>query len=179
MDGMEITQFTYFQQAGGQELSPVAAELTYGLERITMFITGIRNIFDIPWRDGLTYGEVRRREEVEHSTYAFEAADPGLLLRLFEQYEGECRALLDREPPLLYPGLRLRAALLAHLQPARCARRHLASPSAPPTSSGSGRSPCAAPRATSSCGARPASLLLPEGGARALAAAASADGDRA
>jgi glycyl-tRNA synthetase alpha chain len=103
MDGMEITQFTYFQQAGGQELSPVAAELTYGLERITMFITGIRNIFDIPWRDGLSYGEVRKREELEHSTYAFEAADPALLLKLFEQYEGECRALLDRDPPLLYP----------------------------------------------------------------------------
>jgi len=103
MDGMEITQFTYFQQAGGQELSPVAAELTYGLERITMFLTGIRNIFEIPWSDGLTYGEVRRREELEHSTYAFEAADPALLLRLFELYEGECRALLDRDPPLLYP----------------------------------------------------------------------------
>ena len=103
MDGMEITQFTYFQQAGGQELSPVAAELTYGLERITMFLTGIRNIFDIPWSEGLTYGEVRRREELEHSTYAFEAADPALLLNLFDQYEGECRALLDRDPPLLYP----------------------------------------------------------------------------
>jgi len=103
MDGMEITQFTYFQQAGGQELSPVAAELTYGLERITMFITGIRNIFDIPWMDGLPYGEVRKREELEHSTYAFEAADPALLLKLFEQYEAECRALLDRDPPLLYP----------------------------------------------------------------------------
>ena len=103
MDGMEITQFTYFQQAGGQELSPVAAELTYGLERITMFLTGIRNIFDIPWREGLGYGEVRRREEVEHSTYAFEAADPALLLKLFELYEAESRALLDRDPPLLYP----------------------------------------------------------------------------
>ena len=103
MDGMEITQFTYFQQAGGQELSPVAAELTYGLERITMFLTGIRNIFEIPWREGVSYGEVRRREELEHSTYAFEAADPALLLKLFEQYEAECRALLDREPPLLHP----------------------------------------------------------------------------
>ena len=103
MDGMEITQFTYFQQAGGQELSPVAAELTYGLERITMFLTGIRNIFDIPWRDGLTYGEVRRQEEIEHSAYAFEAADAGLLFRLFDQYEEECRALLGRTPPLLSP----------------------------------------------------------------------------
>ncbi len=103
MDGMEITQFTYFQQAGGQELSPVSAELTYGLERITMFLTGIRNIFDIPWRDGIPYGEVRRQEEIEHSTYAFEAADATLLFRLFEQYEREGTALLDRDRPLLYP----------------------------------------------------------------------------
>jgi glycyl-tRNA synthetase alpha chain len=107
MDGMEITQFTYFQQAGGQELSPVSAELTYGLERITMFLNGIRNIYEIPWgRMGdvtVPYGEVRRREEIEHSTYAFEAADKGLLLLQFEQYESECTALLDREQPLLYP----------------------------------------------------------------------------
>jgi glycyl-tRNA synthetase alpha chain len=103
MDGMEITQFTYFQQAGGQELAPIAAELTYGLERITMFITGIRNIFDIPWSRDVSYGEARRREEIEHSAYAFEAADPVLLFRLFDLYEGECKALLDREVPLLYP----------------------------------------------------------------------------
>jgi glycyl-tRNA synthetase alpha chain len=103
MDGMEITQFTYFQQAGGQELSPVSAELTYGLERITMFLTGIRNIFDIPWREGIPYGEVRRQEEIEHSAYAFEAADTDLLFDLFSRFEKECAALLDREPPLLYP----------------------------------------------------------------------------
>jgi len=107
MDGMEITQFTYFQQAGGQELAPVSAELTYGLERITMFLNGIRNIFEIPWgnlgADPVPYGELRRQEEVEHSAYAFEAADASLLFRLFEQYEGECRALLDRDRPLLYP----------------------------------------------------------------------------
>src|SRR5262249_32285530 len=88
---------------GGQELSPIAAELTYGLERITMFINGIRNIFDIPWAEGLPYGELRRREEAEHSAYAFEASDPALLFRLFEQYESEARALLDRREPLLFP----------------------------------------------------------------------------
>src|SRR5206468_1465136 len=107
MDGMEITQFTYFQQAGGQELSPVSAELTYGLERITMFLNGIRNIFEIPWgnlgTESVSYGELRRQEEVEHSVYVFEAADVPLLFRLFEQYEGECRALLERETPLLFP----------------------------------------------------------------------------
>ena len=107
MDGMEITQFTYFQQAGGQELAPVSAEITYGLERITMFLNSIRNIFDIPWgtmgETPVTYGEVRRREEVEHSTYAFEAADPARLFQIFDHYEAECRTLLDRDAPLLYP----------------------------------------------------------------------------
>jgi len=103
MDGMEITQFTYFQQAGGHELAPVSAELTYGLERITMFLNGIRDIFEIPWCDGIPYGEVRRCEEYEHSAYAFEASDPALLFRTFEQCEREAAALLDRERPLLYP----------------------------------------------------------------------------
>ena len=63
MDGMEISQFTYFQQSGGQELKPISVELTYGIERICMFLNDIRNIFDIPWNDELTYGEVRRGEE--------------------------------------------------------------------------------------------------------------------
>lgn len=103
MDGMEITQFTYFQQAGGQELAPVSAELTYGLERITMFLTGTRNIFDIPWCEGISYGEVRRQEEREHSAYAFEAADTGMLQAVFDGAEKEAMALLDRESPLLYP----------------------------------------------------------------------------
>jgi len=103
MDGMEITQFTYFQQAGGMEVSPVAVELTYGLERITMFITGIRNVFDIPWTEGISYGEIRKREEYEQSVYAFEVADIGMLSRQFSDYERESRALIERDPPLLYP----------------------------------------------------------------------------
>ena len=103
MDGMEITQFTYFQQAGGEELAPVSAELTYGLERITMFLTGIRNVFDIPWADGIPYGELRRREEYENSVHVFEASSPELLSRLFDQYEQECLLLLDRDTPLLHP----------------------------------------------------------------------------
>jgi glycyl-tRNA synthetase alpha chain len=103
MDGLEITQFTYFQQAGGKEISPVAVELTYGLERITMFLNGIRNVYDIPWNDAVRYGEVRQREEFEHSTYAFEASDGRWLLGQFGDHEREAVRLLDRDPPLLYP----------------------------------------------------------------------------
>jgi glycyl-tRNA synthetase alpha chain len=94
MDGMEISQFTYFQQAGGQELQPISAELTYGIERICMFLNDIRNIFDIPWNDEVTYGEVRHREEVEHSRYSFRAADVGLLRDQFEAWEREAGRLL-------------------------------------------------------------------------------------
>ena len=96
MDGMEISQFTYFQQAGGFELSPISVELTYGIERICMFINDIKNIFDIPWNDALTYGDVRHADEVEQSTYAFEEANVGQLQGQFEQWEGEASRLLDR-----------------------------------------------------------------------------------
>jgi len=94
MDGMEISQFTYFQQAGGQELAPISVELTYGLERICMFLNDIRNVFDIPWNDRLTYGQVRREEEVEHSVYSFRAADPAFLRGQFDAWERESERLL-------------------------------------------------------------------------------------
>ncbi|ANM28805.1 glycyl-tRNA synthetase subunit alpha [Acidobacteria bacterium Mor1] len=97
MDGMEISQFTYFQQSGGKELSPISVELTYGIERICMFLNDIRNIFDIPWNDRLTYGDVRHAEEVEHSIYSFEEADIDLLRRTFESWESEAGRLLKRE----------------------------------------------------------------------------------
>jgi glycyl-tRNA synthetase alpha chain len=96
MDGMEISQFTYFQQAGGVELSPISVELTYGIERICMFLNDIRNIFDIPWNDALTYGDVRQAEEVEHSAYSFNDADVPLLQQQFEQWEHEATRLLER-----------------------------------------------------------------------------------
>ena len=96
MDGMEISQFTYFQQAGGFELSPISVELTYGIERICMFINDIKNIFDIPWNDALTYGDVRHADEVEQSTYAFEEASVGQLEGQFQQWEAEAVRLLER-----------------------------------------------------------------------------------
>ncbi len=94
LDGQEITQFTYFQQMGGIELPVVSAEITYGLERIAQFIQRKDNVFDLVWAAGITYGEIRQREEFEHSTYAFEAADVDLLRSLFDAYEREANRLL-------------------------------------------------------------------------------------
>ena len=93
-DGMEITQFTYFQQVGGQEVRPVAAEITYGLERLASYIQGTRDVYSIRWTDGVTYGDVFRTAEYEHSRFAFELADTALLRRHFDDYEGEARRLL-------------------------------------------------------------------------------------
>jgi glycyl-tRNA synthetase alpha chain len=94
MDGMEITQFTYFQQAGGLELRPIAAEITYGTERIAMFLNDVANVYDLEWGGGLTYGDVRLQEEIEFSRHNFDAADADLLARLFRQYEEEAQRLL-------------------------------------------------------------------------------------
>ncbi|OGQ28906.1 MAG: glycine--tRNA ligase subunit alpha [Deltaproteobacteria bacterium RIFCSPHIGHO2_02_FULL_42_44] len=96
LDGMEITQFTYFQQAGGIELKPVSGELTYGLERIAMYLQGVDSIFDIEWTKGTKYGDVHHRGEVEHSIYNFEAADTEMLFKLFDMYEKEAQKLLEK-----------------------------------------------------------------------------------
>jgi glycyl-tRNA synthetase alpha chain len=96
LDGMEITQFTYFQQAGSIELAPVSVELTYGLERITMYLQGVDNVYDLRWNQRLTYGDVSHQQEVEQSTYNFEQADVSMLLKLFEQYEGESQRIIGQ-----------------------------------------------------------------------------------
>jgi glycyl-tRNA synthetase alpha chain len=96
LDGLEITQFTYFQQAGGIDLEPVSAEITYGLERIGTFIAEVDSIYDLEWGGGISYREVRHREEVEFSKYNFEEADRGLLFRLFAGYEEESQRLLGQ-----------------------------------------------------------------------------------
>jgi glycyl-tRNA synthetase alpha chain len=95
MDGMEITQFTYFQQAGGQELAPIAAEITYGSERIGMFLNDVASVYDLKWSDALSYGDVRLQEEVEFSKHNFESADVDLLKSLFQAYEKESARLLQ------------------------------------------------------------------------------------
>jgi glycyl-tRNA synthetase alpha chain len=89
LDGMEITQFTYFQQAGGLELRPISAEITYGLERLTMFLGLSRSIYEVLWVEGLTYGQVRHQEEVEFSRYYFEVADVAFLQQQFDGMERE------------------------------------------------------------------------------------------
>jgi glycyl-tRNA synthetase alpha chain len=92
---MEITQFTYFQQAGGIDLAPIAAEITYGLERLTMFLSRSATVYDIEWGAGFGYGPVRLQDEYEFSRYYFETADIGLHWKLFDAYEGEARRCLE------------------------------------------------------------------------------------
>jgi glycyl-tRNA synthetase alpha chain len=103
LDGMEITQFTYFQQAGGFDLKPVSAEITYGIERICMYLQGVENIFDLKWTESVSYGDIYRRFEYEGSVYNFDKADKKMLFKLFDMYEAECKALLDSEDPLVLP----------------------------------------------------------------------------
>ncbi len=96
LDGMEITQFTYFQQVGGMELDPVSVELTYGLERITMFLQKKDDVFDILWNDTLSYGDIRKREEYEFSVYNFEVASVEMHRSWFNDFEKEARHCLER-----------------------------------------------------------------------------------
>jgi glycyl-tRNA synthetase alpha chain len=95
LDGMEVTQFTYFQQVGGFECKPVPAEITYGLERLAMYIQGVDSVYDITWVDGVTYGDVFLANEQQFSAYNFEVADVTMLLQLFEASERECTRALE------------------------------------------------------------------------------------
>jgi glycyl-tRNA synthetase alpha chain len=95
LDGQEISQFTYFQQVAGMDVPVVSAELTYGLERIAQFIQRKDSVFDLTWAPGVSYGEIRRQEEFEHSTYAFEIADVEMLKRSFDASEAEARRCLE------------------------------------------------------------------------------------
>ena len=138
-DGMEVSQFTYFQQVGGHDCRPVSGELTYGLERLAMYVLGIDHVMDMPFNrpdspQPLTYGDIFRQTEREYSRWNFDVADTALLLRHFEEAEAECRAALvgashrqggprDRHGA---PGLRPVHQGQPHLQPARRARRDLA-----------------------------------------------------
>ena len=97
LDGMEITQFTYFQQIGGIDCELESAELTYGLERIAMYIQEKDNVFDIEWVNGITYGDIFKKAEVEHSLYSFEEADKNLLFSLFDSYEGEAKIIIEKD----------------------------------------------------------------------------------
>ncbi len=95
LNGMEVTQFTYFQQCGSIDLDPVSVELTYGLERICMYIQGIDNVFDIKWNEQFTYRDIHHRSEVEFSHYNFNIADIDLHFKLFDLFEKECLSILE------------------------------------------------------------------------------------
>ncbi|HZY45622.1 MAG TPA: glycine--tRNA ligase subunit beta [Anaerolineae bacterium] len=103
LDGLEITQFTYFQQAGGITLDPVSVEITYGLERIAMFLQGVRSAYDIDYDGVHTYGDMFLRSEIEYCIYNYELADVDRLHQLYDTYEAEAKAALTHEPPLVIP----------------------------------------------------------------------------
>ena len=95
VDGLEITQFTYFQRVGGIDLDPICVELTYGLERIAMFVQQKESVYELDWTDGITYGDVHKEDEVQFSAYNFDVADIDSQLELFELYEEECERCLE------------------------------------------------------------------------------------
>ncbi len=123
LNGMEVTQFTYFQQVGGLECYPVTGEITYGLERIAMYLQGVDSIFDLVWTKGpqgpVTYGDVFHQNEVEMSAYNFEEADTEALFRNFDNYESESQRLIDKGLPLPAYEMVLKASHTFNLLDAR------------------------------------------------------------
>ncbi|MBW8888451.1 MAG: glycine--tRNA ligase subunit beta [Fibrobacteres bacterium] len=99
LDGMEITQFTYFQQVGGFDLSPIMGEITYGLERICMYLQNVDNVFDLKYNDRFTYGDIFKQNEIQYSKHNFELADVSMHLKLFESYAAECKRLCEAGVP--------------------------------------------------------------------------------
>ena len=100
LNGMEVTQFTYFQQVGGINCRPITGEITYGLERLAMYLQGVENVFDLIWTEGLSYGDVYHQNEVEQSTYNFECSDPEFLFVAFGKHEEQANNLMEQQLPL-------------------------------------------------------------------------------
>ena len=123
LNGMEVTQFTYFQQAGGLDCRPVTGEITYGLERLAMYLQGVESVYDLVWTDGaagrVTYGDVYHQNEVEQSAFNFEHADIASLFIEFDQREKNCKALLEAELPLPAYEQTLKASHVFNLLDAR------------------------------------------------------------
>ena len=117
--GMEVTQFTYFQQVGGIDCKPILGEITYGLERLAMYLQKVENVYDLVWTDGVSYGDVYHQNEVEQSTYNFEYSNADLLFQQFGNYENEAKRLM--EIPLALPAYEmvLKAAHTFNLLDAR------------------------------------------------------------
>jgi len=121
LNGMEVTQFTYFQQVGGLECRPVTGEITYGLERIAMYLQGVDSLFDIEWNDGVTYGDVYHQNEVEFSAFNFDYADTDELFRQFDAWEQQSQKLMQSELPLPAYDMVLKASHTFNLLDARSA----------------------------------------------------------
>jgi glycyl-tRNA synthetase alpha chain len=123
LNGMEVSQFTYFQQVGGLECKPVTGELTYGLERIAMYIQGVESVFDLVWAKGpqgkVTYGDVYHQNEVEMSAFNFEQANTDFMFKSFDVYEKECNKLIDENLPLPAYEMVLKASHTFNLLDAR------------------------------------------------------------
>ncbi len=100
LDGMEVTQFTYFQEVGSLTCKPVLGEITYGLERLAMYLQGVENVFDLTWTKGVSYGDVYHQNEVEQSKYNFEHSNVNWLFQQFNDYESEARRLMEAALPL-------------------------------------------------------------------------------
>ncbi|HKW89837.1 MAG TPA: glycine--tRNA ligase subunit alpha [Candidatus Acidoferrales bacterium] len=113
LDGLEITQFTYFQQSGGMDLDPVSVELTYGIERIAAFLQDVDNVFHLRWSDDLRYGDVRLAEEEQLSTYSFELADAARTREMFDLCEREAKAILALRPKASEAGAKRTKPILA------------------------------------------------------------------
>lgn len=118
-NGMEVSQFTYFQQVGGLECKPVAGEITYGLERLAMYLQGVANVYDLIWAPGVSYGDVFHQNEVEFSKYNFEYADITEMLHLFDFYEQQSQHLLQQNLPLPAYEMVLKASHTFNLLDAR------------------------------------------------------------
>ena len=119
LDGMEVTQFTYFQEVGSLTCKPVLGEITYGLERLAMYLQGVENVYDLTWTEGLTYGDVYHQNEVEQSTYNFEHSNVDFLFSLFANYESEARRVMEVGLPLPAYEMVLKAAHTFNLLDAR------------------------------------------------------------
>jgi glycyl-tRNA synthetase alpha chain len=119
LDGMEITQFTYFQQVGGLECKPITGEITYGLERLAMYLQDVENVFDLVWTPGVSYGDVYHQNEVEQSKYNFEQSNAEMLFAHFANYEAEARRLMAAELALPAYEMVLKAAHTFNLLDAR------------------------------------------------------------
>ena len=119
LNGMEVTQFTYFQQVGGLDCKPITGEITYGLERLAMYLQGVENVYDLVWTEGVSYGDVYHQNEVEQSTYNFEHSNVSFLLAQFNSFETEAKRLLDADLPLPGYEMVLKAAHTFNLLDAR------------------------------------------------------------